>query len=688
MDNQSLKRIADNIRVLAASMPETAKSGHPGGAMGGADYMAILYTEFMKFDPADKGWFLRDRFFLDPGHMSPMIYATLSLFGGYTMEELSLFRKWDSPTPGHPEVDISRGVENTSGPLGQGHAMGAGAAIAERFLNARFGSSVDHKTYSYISDGGVQEEISQGVGRIAGHLGLSSYVLFYDSNDIQLSSLTEDVSGEDTAAKYKAWGWRVEVVDGSDFDQLRAALQAANAETERPTIIIGKTIMAKGAVTESGESFERTISSHGQPLSKAGASYDATVKNLGGDPAKPFQIYSDVQESIKAVCTRLTLEATARKKEFSDWEKSNPALAQKLADFIANKLPAGIDFSKVQQTAGAATRAGSKAVLGYLADTFENLIVSSADLSNSDNTDGFLKKTTILKKGDFSGAFLQAGVAELTMAAIMNGIALHGGVRVAGGTFFVFSDYQKPAYRLSALMELPVIYIWTHDAFRVGEDGPTHQPVEQETQVRLLEKMNNLEGHRSFLALRPGDVHETTVAWQMALENTSTPTCLILTRQNVPNLPNSDYSNALQAKKGAYITKPAAGKPDLILVANGSEASLLVEASVELEKQGTVCQVVSIISEGLFREQDEAYQNTVLPFGIPTLGWTAGLPENLKNVVGRLGTVEGMTRFGASAPYTVLDEKFGFTPANVVAKAKNYLAEFKVLVEKISAIKV
>lgn len=687
MDNQTLKRIADNIRVLAASMPETAKSGHPGGAMGGADFMAILYTEFLKFDPTDKSWFLRDRFFLDPGHMSPMLYATLSLFDGYTMDELSQFRQWDSPTPGHPEVDVARGVENTSGPLGQGHAMGAGAAIAERFLDARFGSAVDHKTYGYISDGGVQEEISQGVGRIAGHLGLSNYILFYDSNDIQLSSLCDEVSGEDTKAKYEAWGWRVEVVDGSDFDQLRAALKAANEETERPTLIIGKTIMAKGAVTEAGENFERTISTHGQPLSKAGASYDATIKNLGGDPAKPFQIYDDVASALTTVKESLSKEAAARKAEFSAWENANPALAQKLKDFIAYKVPEGLDYAEIEQKAGLATRAGSKAVLGYLAEKFENLIVSSADLSNSDNTDGFLKKTTVLQKGDFSGAFLQAGVAELTMATLMNGIALHGGVRAAGGTFFVFSDYQKPAFRLSALMELPVIYIWTHDAFRVGEDGPTHQPVEQEAQVRLLEKMNNLEGHRSFLALRPGDVNETTVAWQMALENTSTPSCLILTRQNVPNLPESSYQTALQAKKGAYICKPAAGKADLVLVANGSEASLLVEASVELEKKGIACQVVSIISEGLFRDQDQAYQDSVLPFGAPTLGWTAGLPENLKSVVGPLGAVEGMTRFGASAPFNVLDEKFGFTPATVVERAVKYLDEYKVLVEKISSLK-
>ena len=687
MDNQILKRVADNIRVLSAAMPEMAKSGHPGGAMGGADFMAILYCEFMKFDPTDKAWFLRDRFFLDPGHMSPMIYATLSLFDGFSMDELANFRQWESPTPGHPELELHRGVENTSGPLGQGHAMGVGAAIAERFLAARFGETVSHKTYAYISDGGIQEEISQGVGRLAGHLGLSDLVMFFDSNDIQLSSVTDDVTAEDTKKKYESWGWRVEIAEnGSDFDQLRAALTAAKNETERPTLIIGKTIMGKGAITAEGGSFEREVSTHGQPLSKAGASYNKTIETLGGDAANPFKIYSDVQSALTKVKQRLSEEAATRKSEFKTWENSNPALANKLQDFIDLKLP-DMDFSSIEQKSNQATRAASKTVLGYLAEKVENLIVASADLSNSDNTNGFLNKTTILKKGDFSGAFLQAGVAEFSMAAIMNGIALHGGVRAAGGTFFVFSDYQKPAIRLSALMGLPVIYIWTHDAFRVGEDGPTHQPIEQEAQIRLLEKMANLEGHRSFLALRPGDVHETTVAWQMALENTMTPSCLILTRQGVPDLPDSDYNNALQAKKGAYVAKNSKGTPDLILVANGSEASLLVEAAEHLEARGTKTRVVSIISEGLFNDQDEDYRSSVIPFGPPTLGWTAGLPVNLERVVGPLGKVYGMTRFGASAPYTVLDEKFGYTPAKVLDVTETYLSEYKELVSKIAALK-
>ena len=689
LDNKLLKRIADNIRVLSASMPEKAKSGHPGGAMGGADFMAILYTEFLKFDPTDKAWFLRDRFFLDPGHMSPMLYSTLALFGSYTLEELSTFRQWESPTPGHPELDIHRGVENTSGPLGQGHAMALGAAIAERFLVARIGAVIEHKTYAYISDGGIQEEVSQGVGRLAGHLGLSNLIMFYDSNDIQLSSKTEDVTTEDTKAKYKAWGWRVEVVEnGSDFDELRTALKKANKESERPTLIIGKTIMGKGAVTEKGTSFEREVSTHGQPLSKAGASYDNTIKNLGGDPKNPFQFFADVKTSLDEINHAKVKESTKKKKQFKKWAKENTALKAKLDFFIAGKIP-NLDFKGIVQKEGTATRVGSKVVLGYLAKNVENMICTSADLSNSDNTDGFLKETTILKKGDFKGAFLQAGVAELTMAGIMNGVALHGGCIIAGGTFFVFSDFMKPAARLAALMELPVIYIWTHDAFRVGEDGPTHQPIEQETQIRLLEKMNNLAGHRSTLVLRPSDSEETTVAWKMALENRKTPTCLILTRQNVKNLPSngkSNYERALLAEKGGFTVADCSGKPDLILLANGSEVSLLVDASDLLKREGLKVKVVAVPSEGLFRDQPKAYQDEIIPFGVPVLGWTAGLPVCLSGLVGPLGKVYGMSRFGASAPAEVLDEKFGFTSSKVVSTAKAYLKEYKETLAKFKSL--
>lgn len=670
MNNTLTNKAADNIRILAAAMVEQANSGHPGGAMGGADFINVLYSEFLNYDPSDMTWINRDRFFLDPGHMSPMLYAQLSLVGKYSMEDLSNFRQWGSVTPGHPEVDFERGVENTSGPLGQGHAMAVGAAIAERFLVARFGEWMAHKTYTFISDGGVQEEISQGAGRIAGYLGLSNLIMFYDSNDIQLSTETNAVTGEDTAKKYEAWGWNVLTINGNNADEIRQALTKAQQETEKPTLIIGKTIMGKGCVTEEGSSFEKQCSTHGQPLSGAGASFAKTIKNLGGDTENPFQIFSDVQEAYEKRNEELVKAAAQKKAEQAKWEAENPELAAKLKAFFSNKT-VNVDYSKIAQKAGSATRAASATVLSVLANEVDNMIVSSADLSNSDKTDGFLKNTKAFTKGDFSGKFLQAGVSELTMGAIMNGIALHGGIIAACGTFFVFSDYMKPVARLAALMELPVKYIWTHDAFRVGEDGPTHQPIEQEAQIRLLEKLQNHKHQNSMLVLRPADGNETTAAWKMAMENTSTPTALILSRQGIKDV--TTFETAQQAEKGAYIIKNSEGTPDVILLASGSEVSTLAEGAELLEKDGVKCRIVSVPSEGLFRSQSADYQEAVLPKGVKKFGMTAGLPVTLEGLVGADGKVFGMPSFGFSASYKVLDEKLGFNGQNVYNQVKEIL---------------
>ncbi|MDF1575673.1 MAG: transketolase [Bacteroidales bacterium] len=660
---------SDNIRILAAAMVEKARSGHPGGAMGGADFAEMLYSRFLRFDPDDGAWPLRDRFFLDPGHMSPMLYGILALTGHYSPEELRSFRQWGSPTPGHPEVDVKRGVENTSGPLGQGHTMAVGAAIAERFLAARFGEWLSHKTYTFISDGGVQEEISQGAGRIAGFLGLSNLIMFYDSNDIQLSTRTEEVSAEDTAAKYRAWNWSVCLIDGNDPFQIFQALESALSEKERPSLIIGKTIMGKGALDENGNSFEGKTSMHGMPLSEAGASFEKTIANLGGDPENPFVIFGEVREAYHAILEEKRKEAAKKRAEQAAWEKANPALAEKYRSFLEGKLPE-IDFAAIGQKAGAPTRGASGAVLASLAGKIGNMIVASADLSNSDKTDGYLKNTSAFKRGDFSGSFLQAGVSELTMAAMANGMALHGGVIPVIGTFFVFSDYMKPAVRMAALMQLPVKYVWTHDAFRVGEDGPTHQPVEQEAQIRLLEHLRNHHGRRSMLVLRPADALETSVAWKMALENEASPTALILSRQGVkdiPALPGSDrYTDALQAEKGAYVVLDCKGTPDVVMVASGSEVStLLAGAELLIKDKGLNIKVLSLISEGLFRDQPEEYQEEVIPSGVPVFGLTAGLPVTLQGLVGEHGIVFGLESFGYSAPYQVLDEKLGFTGENV-----------------------
>lgn len=669
MDNKIHTKAADNIRILSAAMVQKANSGHPGGAMGGADFVEMLYSHFLSFDPDDMTWPMRDRFFLDPGHMSPMLYGILALTGNYSMDEVSNFRQWGSPTPGHPEVAVNRGIENTSGPLGQGHTMAVGAAITERFLVARFGEWMAHKTYAFISDGGVQEEISQGAGRIAGYLGLSNLVMFYDSNDIQLSTRTEAVSAEDTAMKYKSWNWHVVTINGNDPEQIYKAFQSAQEEKQRPTLIIGKTIMGKGAVDEHGASFESQTSTHGMPLSAAGASFEKSIANLGGDPGNPFVIFPEVKDAYDKILEEKRNQAAGKKAAQAQWEKSNPELAAKLKSFLEETVPE-IDFEAIEQKAGAATRGASGAVLASLAGKVENLIVASADLSNSDKTDGYLKNTTAFTKGNFRGSFLQAGVSELTMAAIANGMALHGGVIPVIGTFFVFSDYMKPAARMAALMQLPVKYVWTHDAFRVGEDGPTHQPVEQEAQIRLLEHLRNHDGKRSMMVLRPADAVETTVAWKMALKNDTTPTALILSRQGVPDIPalpgSNRYADALQAEKGAYVARDCEGTPDVVMVASGSEVStLLAGADLLQERKNYNVRIVSVISEGLFRDQAKTYQESVIPSGIPVFGMTAGLPVTLQGLVGEHGKVFGLESFGYSAPYKVLDEKLGFTGENV-----------------------
>ena len=668
-----LNRSANNIRILAASMVEKAKSGHPGGAMGGADFTNVLFSEFLIYDPENPLWEGRDRFFMDPGHMSPMLYSTLCLAGKYSLEDLQQFRQWKSVTPGHPERDVLRGIENTSGPLGQGHTFAVGAAIAAKFLKHRFGECMEQTIYAFISDGGIQEEISQGAGRTAGHLGLDNLIMFYDSNGIQLSSKTKDVTEEDVAAKYQAWGWRVITIDGNNATEIRTALTEAKLEKERPTLIIGKTIMGKGAVKEDGSSFENETETHGQPLSAAGASFDKTVENLGGDPKNPFHIFPEVQELYnkrKAKLKEIVAEKYAQKET---WAKQHPELAEKMQKWFSGYVPA-IDWAGIEQKPNQATRTASATVLSLLAQNVENMIVTSADLSNSDKTDGFLKKTSIFKKGDFSGAFLQPGVSELTMAALCIGMMLHGGVISACGTFFVFSDYMKPAIRLAALMEVPVKFIWTHDAFRVGEDGPTHEPVEQEAQIRLLEKLQNHHGENSMLVLRPADVAEATVAWKMAMENTSTPTGLIFSRQNINDLPAKDnrYQEALQAGKGAYIVQEDQDY-DVILLASGSEVSTLVDGAKLLKEDGIKTRIVSVPSEGLFRNQPQAYQENVLPRDKKKFGLTAGLPVTLQGLVGDNGKIWGMESFGFSAPYKVLDEKLGFTAENVYNQVKEYL---------------
>ena len=671
MNNKELMNLAaDNIRLLAVSMVEKAKSGHPGGAMGGADFINVLFSEFLVFDPDQPAWEGRDRFYLDPGHMSPMLYSALALQGKFTIDELKTFRQWGSVCPGHPERDIMHGIENTSGPLGQGHTYAVGAAIAEKFLEARLGKTMmQHKIYAYISDGGVQEEVSQGAGRIAGLLKLNNLIMFYDANEIQLSTECNVVMNENTRMKYESWGWNVLEINGNDPDEIRAALILANKETERPTLIIGHTIMAKGARKDDGSSYEHNVKTHGAPL--GGDAYTNTVKNLGGDVENPFVVFDDVKELYANRNAELREIVKARHAEEAEWRKQNPELAAKMADWFSGNAP-NVDWSQLVQKRDAATRAASAACLGVLSEQVDNMVVSSADLCNSDKTDGFLKHTHNLQADDFTGAFFQAGVSELTMACVCIGMYLHGGVIPACGTFFVFSDYMKPAIRMAALMRVPIKFIWTHDAFRVGEDGPTHEPVEQEAQIRLMEKLKNHKGEDSVRVFRPADVDEATVCWKMAMENMSTPTALIFSRQNITSLPEgNDYE---QARKGAYVVEGSDADFDVILLASGSEVSTLVAGAELLRKDGIKIRIVSVPSEGLFRTQSKEYQESILPAGAKIFGMTAGLPVTLQSLVGANGKVYGMESFGFSAPYKVLDEKLGFNAENVYKEVKNFLS--------------
>ena len=665
-----MNHAADNIRLLAVSMVEKAKSGHPGGGMGGADFINVLFSEFLVFDPDQPTWEGRDRFYLDPGHMSPMLYSALALQGKYTIDDLKTFRQWGTICPGHPERDIIHGIENTSGPLGQGHTYAVGAAIAEKFLEARLGSTMmQHKIYAYISDGGVQEEISQGAGRIAGLFKLNNLIMFYDANEIQLSTECDVVMRENTRMKYESWGWNVLEINGNDPDEIRAALILANKEEQRPTLIIGHTVMAKGARKEDGSSYERSVKTHGAPL--GGGAYENTVKNLGGDLNDPFVVFDDVKELYEKRNAELREVVKERHAAETEWRKANPEKAEQMDAWFSGNAPK-VDWSELVQKRDVATRVASANCLGVLAEQVPNMVCSSADLCNSDKTDGFLKKTHELTPDDFTGAFFQAGVSELTMACVCIGMYLHGGVIPACGTFFVFSDYMKPAIRMAALMRVPIKFVWSHDAFRVGEDGPTHEPVEQEAQIRLMEKLKNHKGQDSVRVFRPADADETTVCWQMANENMDTPTAMICSRQNVNSLPEgTDYS---QVRKGAYIVKDDPNY-DVILLASGSEVSTLLAGAELLNADGIKTRIVSVPSEGLFRTQSKEYQETVLPKGAKIFGMTAGLPVTLQSLVGVEGMVYGLESFGFSAPYKVLDEKLGFNAENVFKQVKDYLSK-------------
>jgi transketolase len=660
-------------------MVQKANSGHPGGSMGAAEFFSVLYGEFLKFNPQNPYWCVRDRFFMDPGHMSAVFYSALCFIKKLTLQDLKDFRQLGSHTPGHPDLNIELGIENTSGPLGLGHAVALGSAIAERILVNRFGKLFEHKTICLLSDGTVQEEVAYGVGRMAGHLKISNFICYFDSNGIQLSSPTGEVVSHNVAAQYESWGWRVYSIDGHDADALRKALANAYAETEKPVLIIGNTIMGKGIKDAENNAFENQVSTHGQAINAAGASTSQTIKSLGGDPENPFVIWPDVEEAFNIRLDELQKESDAWQNRFEIWKQTYPNLAEELERWQKNRTPA-LDLSVIPQKQGVATRVNSGAILAWLAENQKNMVCSSADLSNSDNTQPFLNKTGIFKPGDFTGAFLQAGVAELTMGAVASGIVLHGEFTAACATFFVFSDYMKPILRLASLMALPVKFLFTHDSFRVGEDGPTHEPVEQEAQVRLLENLTLPSGKPAMLVLRPADANETTLAWEMAMANGDSPTTLIFSRQVMPPLENPHS----KANAAGYIVQNAEN-PNLIFAANGSDVYLCCQAAEILRKEGLAVRIISVMSPRLFADLPQKEREALIPRWAPVFAVSSGLPWVFAPVVGPLGHSWGLSEFGKSAPFTVLEKEYGYTPEAVAEKARAYIADYKKMRKELRA---
>jgi transketolase len=649
--------VANTLRMLAADAVQQANSGHPGLPLGAADLAAVLWTRFLKHNPADPTWPDRDRFVLSAGHGSALLYALLHL-SGYPMplDELKRFRQWGSHTPGHPERDPQRGVETTTGPLGQGFGNAVGLALAERWLAARFNRPdfplVDHFTCVLASDGDLMEGLSHEAASLAGHLGLGRLIVLYDDNRISIDGPTDLTCSDDVLGRFTAYGWHTQRVDGHSMAAVDAALRAAQAETERPSLIACRTHIGYGSPRQD------TASVHGEPLGEKDL---RRTKEALDWPQEP-RFY--VPPAVRAHFERVRQKGAARQ---SQWEallaryrQAYPDLATQWERAINGQLPPG--WESVLPTFAderLATRAASGRVLDALAPHLPTLLGGSADLTGSNKT--LPRSAEALRQGDFLGAYVHFGVREHGMAAILNGLALHGGVRPYGGTFLVFSDYMRPSIRLAAMMRLPVIYVFTHDSIGLGEDGPTHQPVEHLTALRTIPNL---------VVIRPADGNETVRAWQVALERRDGPTALILTRQALPQV--APAGNDLP--RGAYVLAEAKGcAPAVVLVASGSEVGLALAARQQLAQESIAARVVSMPSWELFDAQPADYRAAVLPDGVPRLAVEAGVTLAWARYVGDRGQIIGLDRFGASAPYETLFEQFGFTVENVVQRARTLL---------------
>ncbi len=667
MDQAKLDQLCINtIRMLAVDAVEQAKSGHPGMPMGTAPMAYVLWTRFLRHSPTNPDWPDRDRFVLSAGHGSMLLYSLLHLTGyDLPLKEIKHFRQWGSRTPGHPEHTLTPGVETTTGPLGQGFANGVGMAIAEAFLAERFNrpghTLVDHYTYAIVSDGDLMEGVASEAASLAGHLRLGKLIYLYDDNGISIDGPTDLAFTEQVGKRFEAYGWHVqEVVDGNDVAALEATIKAAQAESTRSSLIVVHTHIAYGSPGK-----QDTAEAHGAPL---GAEEVKRTKEFFGWPPEPlFYIPEEALAQFRRAVERGRGWEVEWQARFAAYAQAYPELAAEWQRAMRHDLPAeweaSVPLFKTEDGA-MATRVASGRVLNAIAPKIPNLIGGSADLATSN--------TTLLRGGgEFSaqnraGRNVYFGVREHGMGGILNGIAVHGGVIPYGATFLIFSDYMRPAIRLAALSELPVIYVFTHDSIGLGEDGPTHQPIEHLAALRAIPHLS---------VIRPADANETAVAWRVALRHRDGPVALALTRQNLPILDRTQMAAADGLERGAYILIEAeGGNPDIILIASGSEVPLAVEARKQLAQQGVRARVVSMPSWDLFEAQPQTYRQEVLPASIrKRLAIEAGTPQGWHYYVGEAGDVIGLTRFGASAPGQVAMERLGFTVANVVARALQLL---------------
>ncbi len=655
----------NTIRTLAIDAIEKANSGHPGMPMGAAPMAHVLWSRFMKVNPSNPKWIDRDRFVLSAGHGSMLLYSMLHLMKyDVSLEDLHNFRQWGSKTPGHPEFGHTAGVDATTGPLGQGIAMAVGMAMAEKHMAAVYNRDsfdiVNHYTYVICGDGDLMEGVSSEASSLAAHLKLGKMIVLYDSNDISLDGELSRSFSENVAQRYQAYGWQyLRVEDGNDLAAIEKAIEEAKQDTDRPALIEVKTVIGYGSPNKGGSS-----ASHGAPLGKE--EVKLTKQNYAWSHENEFHVPAEVAELYTSLAEQGEKAEAAWSDLFAAYAKAYPELAEQFQTAAEGQLPSGWDSSMPAYEAGAklATRVASGNAINALAKTVPYFLGGSADLAHSNNT--VIKEAGNFLPGSYDGRNIWFGVREFAMGAALNGMALHGGVKVYGGTFFVFSDYVRPAIRLSALMKQPVVYVFTHDSIAVGEDGPTHEPIEQLASLRAMPGLT---------ILRPADAVETNEAWKYAVSRTDEPVVLVLTRQNLPVLPETMEKAAEGVTKGAYVLADApSGKPQLILIATGSEVSLVMQAREQLLSKGIEARVVSMPSWNLFERQSQEYRESVIPSSVKArVAVEMGSPMGWERYAGDGGKVIAINQFGASAPGERIMKEYGFTVENVVAQAEELL---------------